>query len=93
MAGAISFMIGTIGAGQRRRNALKSRIHGHDIAMPHKVSTLVAWVLVALSIFFVFRPQQPLNRLQPPHKMLSAKPCGAHPETSSIPAEYSCETP
>jgi hypothetical protein len=65
----------------------------HDIAVPHKVSTLVAWVLVALSIFFVFRPQQPLNRLQPPHKMLSAAPCGAHPDTSAIPAEYSCEPP
>jgi hypothetical protein len=54
---------------------------------------LVAGVLFALSIFFVFRPHQPLSMLQPPHRMLSATPCGAHPETSAVPAEYTCETP
>ena len=53
---------------------------------------LVAGAMVALSIFFVFRPPQP-SRIQPPHPTLAATGCAAHPETSAIPVEYSCEKP
>ena len=40
----------------------------------------------------LFRPLQP-SRIQPPHPTLAATRCAAHPETSTIPAEYSCEKP
>jgi hypothetical protein len=64
----------------------------HDIAMLHRITMMVAGAMVALSIFFIFRPLQP-RRIQPPHPTLAATECAAHPETSAIPAEYSCEKP
>jgi hypothetical protein len=65
----------------------------HDVTMLHRISILVAWAMVALSIFFVFRPLQPASRIQPPLGTLTATECVAHPETSAIPREYSCEQP
>jgi hypothetical protein len=61
--------------------------------MLHRISILVAWAMVALSIFFVFRPRQPLNGIQPPLGTLAAAECVAHPETGAIPREYSCDQP
>ncbi len=58
--------------------------------MLHQICILVAGALVALSIFFVFRPHQPLNGMQPPLGALVATQCVAHPETGAIPPEYSC---
>jgi len=49
--------------------------------------------MVALSIFFVFRPYQPPSRIQPPHGTLAATDCVAYPDPTAIPREYSCETP
>src|SRR5258708_20068112 len=58
--------------------------------MLHRITMLVAGAMVGRSVFFVFRPLQP-SRIQPPHPTLAATRCAAHPETSAIPAEYSCE--
>jgi hypothetical protein len=61
--------------------------------MLHRISMLVAWAMVALSIFFVFRPHQPASRLQPPLETLVDTQCIAYPEPGAIPREYSCEQP
>jgi hypothetical protein len=58
--------------------------------MLHQICILAAGAMVALSIFFVFRPHQPLNGMQPPLGALVATECVAHPETAAIPPEYSC---
>ncbi len=65
----------------------------HDIAMLHWISVFAAGAMVALSIFFVFRPHHPLSGIQPPRQALAATGCVDRPETSAIPAEYSCEKP
>jgi len=65
----------------------------HDTAMLHRISLLAAWVMVALSIFFVFRPLQPPSRTQPPLETLVDMHCVAYPELGAIPREYSCEQP
>jgi hypothetical protein len=59
-----------------------------DIGMLlHRIFMLVAGAMVALSIFFVFRPHRPI---QPPHQ-LAATACQTRPETSTVPPEYNCE--
>jgi len=57
------------------------------------ISMFAAGAIVALSIFFVFRPHHPLSGIQPPRQALAATGCVDRPETSAIPAEYSCEKP
>jgi len=42
---------------------------------------LAAGAMVALSIFFVFRPQHPLNGIQTPRQALAGTSCVAAPET------------
>jgi hypothetical protein len=59
--------------------------------MLHQISMLAVGAMVALSIFFVFRPHQPLNGIQPPLGTLVATECAAYPETGAIPPEYGCE--
>jgi hypothetical protein len=54
---------------------------------------LVAGAMIALSIFFVLRPHQPLSGKQPPHQTLAGTGCDSHPETNLIPAEHSCDKP
>jgi hypothetical protein len=58
--------------------------------MLHRISMLVAAVMVALSIFFVFRPHQPFSRIQPP---LAPAVCADPPENTVMVREYSCEKP
>jgi hypothetical protein len=53
---------------------------------------LIAGAMVALSIFFVFRPYHSLNQ-QPLHQTPASTDCIDRPATGSIPAEYSCEKP
>jgi hypothetical protein len=65
----------------------------HNIAMLHWISMFAAGAMVALSIFFVFRPHHPLNGIQPPHQTLAGTGCVAPPETNAMPPEYSCEKP
>jgi hypothetical protein len=63
----------------------------HSIAMLlHRIFMLVAGAMVALSIFFVFRPHHSSSGIQPPHQ-LAATACEAPPETGAMPPEYSCE--
>jgi hypothetical protein len=65
----------------------------HNVAMLlHRIFMLVAGAMVALSIFFVFRPHRPFSGIQLPHQ-LAAKVCEAPPETGVIPPEYGCEKP
>ena len=52
-----------------------------------------AGAMVALSMFFVFRPHQPLSGIQTPRQALAGTPCVAPPETGLVPREYSCEEP
>jgi hypothetical protein len=52
-----------------------------------------AGAMVALSLFFVFRPHHPLSGMQPPHQTLSGPSCDAPPETGVMPPEYGCEKP
>ncbi len=59
--------------------------------MMHQISILAVGTMVALSIFFAFRPHQHLSGIQPPLGTLVATECIAHPETGAIPPEYSCE--
>jgi hypothetical protein len=47
--------------------------------------------MVALSIFFIFRPHHPLSGIQPPHQTLTGMGCVAPPESGLIPREYGCE--
>jgi hypothetical protein len=61
--------------------------------MLHRISLLVVGAMVALSLFFVFRPHQALDGMQPPHGTLISTECVAHPETSAIPPEYGCALP
>jgi hypothetical protein len=61
--------------------------------MLHRICIFVAGVMIALSIFFVFRPHHPLGEIQPLQETLAATGCVDRPETSAIPAEYSCEKP
>jgi len=76
------------------RSADGGRILGrnsfYNIVMLHWISMLIAGAMVALSIFFVFRPHHP-GRTQP--RTLEAASCVAPPETDSMPREYSCEQP
>jgi hypothetical protein len=65
----------------------------HGIAMLHRICIFVAGAMVALSIFFVFRPHHPLGGIQPPQETLATTGCVDHPETSAIPAEYGCDKP
>ena len=65
----------------------------HIIAMLHWISMFAAGVMVALSIFFVFRPHHPLSGIKPPHQTLAGSGCVAPPETNAMPPEYSCEKP
>jgi hypothetical protein len=66
----------------------------HNVAMLlYRIFMLVAGAMVALSIFFVFRPHRPLSGIQPPHHTLAGTGCVAPPETSAIPPKYSCEKP
>jgi hypothetical protein len=54
---------------------------------------LVIWVMVALSIVFVFRPRQPLDGIQPPLGALAASECVSHPQAGAMPPEYGCVNP
>ena len=58
--------------------------------MLHRISMLVAAAMVVLSIFFVFRPHQPLSGIQPP---LARTVCADPPDNSVMVREYSCEKP
>jgi hypothetical protein len=58
--------------------------------MLHRICILAAAAMVALSIFFVFRPHQQLDGFQPPLGTLAAAECVAHPEKSAHPPEYGC---
>jgi hypothetical protein len=59
--------------------------------MLHQIAMLAVWAMMALSIFFAFRPHQHLNGIQPPLGALVATECVAYPETGTIPPEYGCE--
>jgi hypothetical protein len=61
--------------------------------MLHQISMLAVGAMVALSMFFVFRPHQPLSGMQPPLGTLVAAECVAQPETSEMPPEYGCVNP
>jgi hypothetical protein len=65
----------------------------HGIAMLHRICIFLAGVMVALSMFFVFRPHHPLGGIELPQGTLAATGCVDRPETSAIPAEYTCEKP
>jgi hypothetical protein len=54
---------------------------------------LVAGALVALSMFFVFRPSQHAGGLQRPYPRLVGEACISHSEPLLTPAEYTCDTP
>jgi hypothetical protein len=53
---------------------------------------LVAGAMIALSIFFVFRPHRPSTGIQPPHQ-LAVTTCEASPEAVAMPPEHGCEKP
>jgi hypothetical protein len=53
---------------------------------------LVAGAMIALAIFFVFRPHRLSDRIQPPHQ-LAVTACENPPEAVVMPPEYGCEKP
>ena len=51
---------------------------------------LVAEAMIALSIFFVFRPHRSFTGIQPPHQ-LAVTTCEASPEAVTMPPKRGCE--
>jgi hypothetical protein len=76
---------------------LQVRLRAHSwqiIAMPHKSSTALVVAMIALSVFFVFRPQPKLAGIEPPLATLSGSGCVTHSAAGNeMPAEYTCEAP
>ena len=59
----------------------------------HAILIITASAMVALSVFFVLRPQRADTGARLPHGGLIASKCAAAPDNDHTPPEYSCERP
>ena len=62
-----------------------------DCVRWHAISIIAAGAMVALSVFFVFRPHQDDRGIMPRYGGLIGNQCAAAPDSDLIPTEYSCE--
>jgi hypothetical protein len=60
----------------------------------HTISLIAVGAMIALSVFFVFRPPHYSDKMvKPPSTELIEDQCAATPDRGLIPPEYTCERP